>query len=67
MVTIIAPYPPGGAIDIVARTLAQKLGASMGQQFIVENKPGASGNIGTEQVVYAAHDGYTLATCLTRT
>jgi tripartite-type tricarboxylate transporter receptor subunit TctC len=45
----------------VARTLAQKLGASMGQQFIVENKPGASGNIGTEQVVYAAHDGYTLA------
>lgn len=59
-VRIILPYSPGGSADILARTLAQKLGASVGQQFIVENKPGASGNIGTEAAAGAAPDGYTL-------
>ncbi len=58
-VRIVVPYSPGGSADILSRVLAQKLGASLGQQFIVENKPGASGNIGTEAVVNAAPDGYT--------
>jgi tripartite-type tricarboxylate transporter receptor subunit TctC len=59
-VRIIVPYSPGGSADILARVVAQKLGASMGQQFIVENKPGASGNIGAEAAANAAPDGYTL-------
>lgn len=59
-VRVILPFAAGGSVDIVARVLAQKLGASLGQQFLVENRPGASGNIGTEQVVKAAPDGYTL-------
>ncbi|MCZ4315756.1 tripartite tricarboxylate transporter substrate binding protein [Comamonadaceae bacterium G21597-S1] len=59
-VRIILPYAPGGSADILARVLAQKLGASLGQQFIVENKPGASGNIGTEAAAGAVPDGYTL-------
>lgn len=59
-VRIVVPYAAGGSVDIVARMLAQKLSASMGQQFIVDNKGGASGNIGTEQVAKAAPDGYTL-------
>ena len=58
-VRIIVPYAPGGSADILSRLTAQKLSASLGQQFIVENKPGASGNIGTEAVVNAAPDGYT--------
>ena len=59
-VRIILPFAAGGSTDIVARLLAQKFSASMGQQFLVDNKPGASGNIGTEQVVRATPDGYTL-------
>lgn len=59
-VKIILPFAAGGSADIVARLLAQKLSTSLGQQFVVENKPGASGNIGTEQVVRAVSDGYTL-------
>jgi tripartite-type tricarboxylate transporter receptor subunit TctC len=60
-VRIIAPYAAGGSLDIVARLLAQKLGASTGQSFIVENRAGASGNIGAELVVRSVPDGYTLA------
>ncbi|WP_458765546.1 tripartite tricarboxylate transporter substrate binding protein [Cupriavidus basilensis] len=59
-VKIVVPYPPGGTNDIVVRLLAHKLGDSMGQPFVVENKPGASGNLGAEQVARAAPDGYTL-------
>ncbi|MFJ1257000.1 tripartite tricarboxylate transporter substrate binding protein [Cupriavidus sp. CuC1] len=59
-VKIVVPYPPGGTNDIVVRLLAQKLGDSMGQPFVVENKPGASGNLGAEQVARAAPDGYML-------
>lgn len=60
-VRIILPYASGGSADVVTRLLAQQLGQSLGQQFIVENRPGASGNIGLEQMVRSAPDGYTLA------
>ncbi|SCU76800.1 Extra-cytoplasmic solute receptor [Cupriavidus necator] len=59
-VRIIVPNPPGGAVDVVTRKVAQKLSVQTGQSFVVENKPGASGTIGTSQVVNAPADGYTL-------
>ncbi len=59
-VKIIVPYPAGGSNDIIARVLAQKLGEKEAQTFIVENRPGASGNIGAELVATTAADGYTL-------
>ena len=59
-VRMIVAYPPGGGTDIVGRTLAQKLGESLGQSVVVENRGGASGNIGTELAARAAPDGYTI-------
>ena len=59
-VRIIVPSPPGGGTDIVARVLAQHFAKSFGQQFFVENKPGAGNMIGIEAVARAAPDGYTL-------
>ena len=59
-VKLLVPYAPGGATDIVARFLAAKLTDTLGQAFIVENRPGASGNIAVEATVKAAPDGYTL-------
>jgi tripartite-type tricarboxylate transporter receptor subunit TctC len=59
-VTIIAPFPAGGTVDIVARMLGQKLSADLGQAFVVENRGGAGGSIGTAAMVHAAHDGYTI-------
>jgi tripartite-type tricarboxylate transporter receptor subunit TctC len=59
-VRVIVPFPPGAGVDIVTRLVAAKLSTSMGQQFIVENKPGAAGNLGAEYVARAAPDGYTL-------
>jgi tripartite-type tricarboxylate transporter receptor subunit TctC len=59
-VRIVVPSPPGGGTDIVARVLGQYLSKSMGQQFIVENRPGAGNMIGIESVARAAPDGYTL-------
>ncbi len=59
-VTIVVPFPPAGGADTLARTLAPKLSGLWGQTVIVENRPGASGHIGTEQVASAAADGYTL-------
>ena len=56
----IVGFPPGGTFDIVARLLGQWLSERLGQQFIVENRPGAGTNIGTEAVVRAPADGYTL-------
>jgi len=59
-VTIIVPYPPGGTSDILARALGQKLGDSLGQTILVQNKPGANGNLGADFVSKSAPDGYTL-------
>ena len=59
-VRIIVGYPSGGSNDILARLMAQWLSERMGQQFVIENRPGAGTNIATEAVVRAAPDGYTL-------
>ena len=59
-VRIVVPYAPGGAVDVVARKVAQKLSEQTGQSFFIENKPGASGTIGAVSVIRAAPDGYTL-------
>ena len=59
-VTIVVPFPPAGGADTLARTLAPKLSALWGQTVVIENRPGASGRIGTEQVANAAPDGHTL-------
>jgi len=59
-IRMIVAYPPGGGTDIVGRMIAQKLGETLGQSVIVENRGGASGNIGTELTARAAPDGYTV-------
>lgn len=59
-VRFIVPYPPGGSSDVLARVIAQKLTEALGRQVIVENRPGATGNIGHELAAKSAPDGYTL-------
>jgi Tripartite tricarboxylate transporter family receptor len=59
-VHVIVPYPPGGGADLLARMISQWLSERLGQQFVVENRPGAAGNLGTESVARARADGYTL-------
>jgi tripartite-type tricarboxylate transporter receptor subunit TctC len=59
-IKIIVPAPPGGAIDLIARVVGDKLSASMGQAVIVDNKPGASNNLGTEVLAKSPADGYTI-------
>lgn len=59
-IKLILPFPPGGGADLTARSLAQKMGETMGQSIVVENKPGANGALGTEAVAKSAPDGYTL-------
>ena len=59
-VHIVVPYPPGGPTDIVARGIGQKLAERLRQPFVIENKPGAGGNIGAEAAAKAPPDGYTL-------
>jgi tripartite-type tricarboxylate transporter receptor subunit TctC len=62
-VRLIAPFAPAGASDITARLIGQWLSERLGQQFVIDNRPGAGGNIGTEAVVRAPADGYTLLLC----
>ena len=59
-VRLVSPYPPGGPNDIVARIVAQRMSQAFGQQWIVENRPGRGGNIGTDLVAKSTPDGYTL-------
>jgi tripartite-type tricarboxylate transporter receptor subunit TctC len=59
-VRIVVPFPAGSATDIVSRLMAQKFSTKLGQQFIVENRPGASGNLGADIVAKSAPDGYTI-------
>ncbi|HXL76277.1 MAG TPA: tripartite tricarboxylate transporter substrate binding protein [Burkholderiales bacterium] len=59
-VKIIVPYAPGGSTDIIGRIVAQRLSESLGQSFLVDNRPGASGNLALEAVAKAPPDGYTL-------
>lgn len=59
-VTVIAPFPAAGTVDIVARTVGQKVGADVGQPFIIDNRGGAGGSIGTALLAHAAPDGQTL-------
>ena len=59
-IRMIVPYPPGGGIDAIARPVAEKLAARLGQPLIVDNRPGAAGNIGAEAAARATPDGYTL-------
>ncbi len=58
-IRFIVPYPAGGTSDILARTIGEKLGTALGQTIVVENKPGANGNVGADYVAKAAPDGYT--------
>jgi len=59
-VTLIVPYPPGGGVDTIARLIGQKLSGALGQQIVIENRPGAGAVIGTRAAAKAAPDGYTL-------
>ena len=57
---LVVPYPPGGAVDLTARLLSQRLAQALGQTIVIDNRPGAAGHLGAEQVSKASADGYTL-------
>src|SRR4029079_2907425 len=66
-ITLIVPPAPGGGERVIARVLAETMSRTLGQQIIVENRPGAGGTIGTRQLAKSPPDGYTLGTGSTRT
>src|SRR5262245_25055193 len=59
-VTLVVAFPPGGASDVLSRILARKLEQLLGQPFVIDNRPGAGGNVAADAVAHAAPDGYTL-------
>ena len=59
-IRVLVPFPPGIPLDVIMRVVSQRLSTAFGQPVVVENRPGAGGNIGTEQAARAAPDGYTL-------
>src|SRR6266508_4190255 len=59
-ITVIVPYPPGGGVDAMARVVAEKLSAALGQQVVVDNRAGGSGLVGTRAFIKSPPDGYTL-------
>ena len=59
-ITLIVPFPPGGTTDIFARTIAEHMRPALGQSIVVENKPGAAGNLGVAAAARAQPDGYTI-------
>lgn len=59
-VRLVVPFPPGGAVDLIARLIQPGMASALGQPFLIENRPGAAGNVGVEAVARSAPDGYTL-------
>src|SRR5882762_7084233 len=59
-IRLVVPFPAGSSTDIIARIIAQRLGGPLGQQLVIENRAGASGNIGADTIAKAAPDGYTI-------
>ncbi len=64
-VRVIVPYTPGGSTDITARIVGDKMSAELGQRFLIDNRPGAGGNLGMDLAAHAKPDGYTLAIATT--
>ncbi|MEQ1879943.1 MAG: tripartite tricarboxylate transporter substrate binding protein [Burkholderiales bacterium] len=62
-VNLIVPFPAGGSSDMIARVISERAARALGQPIVVENRPGAGGNVGTEAAAHAAPDGYTLVQC----
>ena len=66
-ITLVVPFAPSGGNDIMARLVGERMGKALGQQIVVENRPGAGGNIGSRQAARSAPDGYTMLLAFTGT